>query len=208
MSTVRVPVDGGALAVTVTGHGRPLLFLHGDGYDRHSWDATIRLLADRYHCVAPDRRGSGDSAAPPADDWAVLASDVAAVAGSAGAIGGPAPVIVGHSWGAKIGLVYAAAGHPAAGVFCVDTVAFGPGGTLQEDVYDRISCPVAAVFGTEGERQHESWPYTPSTVAAFSARHPGIAVHWLPAGHDIPGTFPEELAVLVDRFAAGCMLVQ
>ncbi len=39
----------------------PLLLLHGTRDHAHSWDWTARRLRDRYHVIAPDWRGHGDS---------------------------------------------------------------------------------------------------------------------------------------------------
>jgi pimeloyl-ACP methyl ester carboxylesterase len=42
-----------------------LLLLHGTRDHAHSWDWTARRLSDRYHVIAPDLRGHGDS------QWAI-----------------------------------------------------------------------------------------------------------------------------------------
>jgi pimeloyl-ACP methyl ester carboxylesterase len=39
----------------------PLLLLHGTRDHAHSWDWAARRLQDRYHVIAPDLRGHGDS---------------------------------------------------------------------------------------------------------------------------------------------------
>jgi pimeloyl-ACP methyl ester carboxylesterase len=39
----------------------PLLLIHGTRDHAHSWDWTARRLQDRYHLLAPDLRGHGDS---------------------------------------------------------------------------------------------------------------------------------------------------
>ena len=38
-----------------------LLFLHGGNQSAHSWDLVSLHLADRFHIIAPDFRGHGDS---------------------------------------------------------------------------------------------------------------------------------------------------
>ncbi len=46
------------------GSGLPVaLFLHGGGLTCHSWDLVCLAFRDRFHCLAPDQRGHGDS------DW-------------------------------------------------------------------------------------------------------------------------------------------
>jgi pimeloyl-ACP methyl ester carboxylesterase len=39
----------------------PLLLLHGNRDHAHNWDWTAERLQDRYHIIAPDLRGHGDS---------------------------------------------------------------------------------------------------------------------------------------------------
>jgi pimeloyl-ACP methyl ester carboxylesterase len=40
----------------------PLILLHGNADHARSWDWTARALHDRFHVIAPDLRGHGDSA--------------------------------------------------------------------------------------------------------------------------------------------------
>lgn len=46
------------------GTGAPALFLHGGALTAHTWDLVCLALSPRYHCVALDLRGHGES------DWA------------------------------------------------------------------------------------------------------------------------------------------
>lgn len=39
----------------------PLLFLHGGNQSARTWDIICLALADRFHCIALDQRGHGDS---------------------------------------------------------------------------------------------------------------------------------------------------
>lgn len=199
--TVHVPVPGGHLAVTDAGAGPPVVLLHGSDSDRSLMDRLIGHLAAGWRCLAPDRRGAGDSTAPTDDHdptWDTLVADVRTVVDWAGA---QRPLVAGWSWGAKIALAYAAAGHPCGGVFCIDGAAWGWDGTLHEDLYDRIRCPVRMVFATVPGWREPPWPYTPESVAAFSARHPELLVSWLPSGHDIANQAPGDLARLLHEFA-------
>jgi pimeloyl-ACP methyl ester carboxylesterase len=199
--TVHVPIEGGYLSVTEAGTGPPLLLLHGSDSDRSAMDLLIGHLGPKWRCLAPDRRGVGDSTAP-ADDgdpsWDTLTDDVLVVVRWAEA---KRPLVAGWSWGAKIALAYAAAGHPCADVFCIDGAAWGWDGSLHEDLYDRIQCPVRMVFAAVPSWREPPWPYTPETVADFSARHPDVLISWLPCGHDIPNQLPGELAQLLGDFA-------
>lgn len=97
---------------TVTLNGRPcflrhwgnerlpkLLLLHGFPEFGGAWADLAPLLAHRFHCIAPDQRGYGQSWAPEAvSDYATpkLVSDMAALIGDA-------PIaVLGHDWGAAV----------------------------------------------------------------------------------------------------------
>ena len=42
----------------------PLLMLHGYPEYSGAWEDLAPLLSDRFHCIAPDQRGYGQSWAP------------------------------------------------------------------------------------------------------------------------------------------------
>ncbi len=84
----------------------PLLMIHGGRDHCRNWDWVAERLRDRYHIIAPDLRGHGDSA------WAVGASyseinyvyDIAQLVHQRTS----APVtIIAHSMGGSIALLYA-----------------------------------------------------------------------------------------------------
>jgi pimeloyl-ACP methyl ester carboxylesterase len=78
----------------------PLLMLHGFPEWGGAWADLAPHLAHRFHCIAPDQRGYGQSWAPPeVSDYATskLIGDMAAL------IGTDAPVtVLGHDWGATV----------------------------------------------------------------------------------------------------------
>jgi epoxide hydrolase 4 len=77
-----------------------LLMLHGFPEYGGAWADLAPLLADRFHCIAPDQRGYGGSFAPD-DVGEYTASKL--VADMAALIGDDGPVIVmGHDWGASV----------------------------------------------------------------------------------------------------------
>jgi pimeloyl-ACP methyl ester carboxylesterase len=49
------------LQVTESGHGIPLLLVHGFPLDHSMWEAQISRLSNRCHVIAPDLRGFGGS---------------------------------------------------------------------------------------------------------------------------------------------------
>lgn len=76
-----------------------LLLLHGFPEYGGAWRDLAPLLAERFHCIAPDQRGYGQSWAPEAvSDYAAgkLVGDMVALIGE-----GPITVL-GHDWGAAV----------------------------------------------------------------------------------------------------------
>ena len=76
-----------------------LLMLHGFPEYGGAWAELAPLLADRFHCIAPDQRGYGQSWAPAdVSDYATskLVADMASLIGDA-----PLTVL-GHDWGASV----------------------------------------------------------------------------------------------------------
>jgi pimeloyl-ACP methyl ester carboxylesterase len=114
------------------GSGEPILFLHGGTLTCHSWDLVCLALRERFHCVALDLRGHGDSAW--AENYAMQAyvSDVAAVIAD---FGWARVHMVGMSLGGIIAAHYAAtAGSRAASLAMVDVapnVDFGAVGPMR-----------------------------------------------------------------------------
>ena len=49
----------------------PLLFLHGGALTAHTWDLCCLALRDRFHCLALDQRGHGDSDWAPDVDYSI-----------------------------------------------------------------------------------------------------------------------------------------
>jgi pimeloyl-ACP methyl ester carboxylesterase len=56
-----IGVNGIQLYYTKTGHGRPLLMVHGNGEDHTIFDEAINVLKEHYTCYAVDSRGHGKS---------------------------------------------------------------------------------------------------------------------------------------------------
>jgi pimeloyl-ACP methyl ester carboxylesterase len=85
----------------------PMLLVHGGGAHARWWDFVGPALTTRFHVLALDQRGHGDS--PWAEQWAYgsrhYVADLEAVIDGWG-LG--APVLVGHSMGGHSVMVYAA----------------------------------------------------------------------------------------------------
>lgn len=64
MEHVTIRANGAAFHVARTGHGKPLLLLHGWPEFWLTWKPVMARLAGRYTLIAPDLRGFGDSDKP------------------------------------------------------------------------------------------------------------------------------------------------
>lgn len=104
------------IAYDVAGQGPPVAFIHGLASYRQMWAPVTDLLTSEVTCVRVDLLGHGESG--PAADYSMLAQ-VAAVHEVVERLGLGQPTLVGHSLGANVAAVYAAA-HGSHAVICVD----------------------------------------------------------------------------------------
>jgi pimeloyl-ACP methyl ester carboxylesterase len=106
--TRRVDLGTITLAVTETGDGPPILFLHGFPENGTAWRKVAKLLSSRFRCIMPDLRGYGLSDQPTAvEDYAIdhLIADIDALAD---ALNLATFALAGHDWGGLLAWWYAA----------------------------------------------------------------------------------------------------
>jgi pimeloyl-ACP methyl ester carboxylesterase len=85
--------------------GEPLLLLHGLADSGAVWISLAEDLGDRYHCIAPDLRGHGDSDKP---DRGYRCQDIIAdLDALMDRLGWSEAHVVAHSWSAKVASVWA-----------------------------------------------------------------------------------------------------
>jgi pimeloyl-ACP methyl ester carboxylesterase len=122
-TSVRVPASGGLTLHLLewSRDGVPLLFVHGFGNDAHVWDDLAPAVAAYYRTLALDLRGHGDSDRDPEAryDYEHHLADLEAVTA---ALGVDRLVLVGHSLGGRIAMLFAGR-HPErmAGLAIVDS---------------------------------------------------------------------------------------
>jgi esterase len=87
--------------------GPPMVLLHGGNSAAADWDDLATAFADTYRVTAPDLRGRGWSDWDPQQDYTVAAT-VADTEAWRAQLGLDHVVLVGHSFGAVVALVYAA----------------------------------------------------------------------------------------------------
>jgi pimeloyl-ACP methyl ester carboxylesterase len=130
--------DGPTIAYDVVSDGPLVVFIHGLTSFRQTWNPITALLAPDFTCVRMDVRGHGASSAAPEYSMQSLVGDARAVIEEVG-LGEPA--VVGHSLGASIAAVYAAA-HGARVVVCVDqSLRFGELAALVQAHADDLRSP-------------------------------------------------------------------
>jgi len=82
--------------------GRPsLVLLHGGGANAHWWEHLAPAFADRFHVVALDFRGHGESSWPAAPYAGAFSDDLDALLAH---LGQEDALLMGHSMGARIAL--------------------------------------------------------------------------------------------------------
>lgn len=96
----------------------PLVLVHGMRDHARSWDWIAAALADRWHVIAPDLRGHGDSFHAGASGYG-LAAFVLDLADLIDALALATVALVGHSLGGAIALRYAAAFPERVRTLCV-----------------------------------------------------------------------------------------
>jgi pimeloyl-ACP methyl ester carboxylesterase len=98
--------------------GRPaVVLLHGAAANAHWWDHLAPALAERFHVVALDFRGHGDSDFPEELLAGAFRDDLEALLEHLGA---PEAALVGHSLGAHVALGHAASGAPTRALVLID----------------------------------------------------------------------------------------
>ena len=126
-------VQGVKLHYLTSGHGAPILLLHGYAETSLMWRPLMPALADRFTVIAPDLPGIGDSAIP-ADglDMKAAAVRIHALMSS---LGFQKAEVVGHDIGLMVAYAYAAM-YPAETTKLVVMDAFLPGVAGWEAVYN------------------------------------------------------------------------
>lgn len=87
-----------------------VLLLHGIAQQSHSWDLISLSLSNRYHVIALDARGHGETQWPPDGDYSIEAHQ-RDLDGFVKAIGLDRFIIIGHSMGGRNAYVYTSQ-HP------------------------------------------------------------------------------------------------
>lgn len=102
-----IQVDGYRYCVAETGKGKALVLLHGIVGSIYDWRFVLEPLSKKYHVIAIDMLGSGESDMPKKADYSVPAQ-ARRVKGVLDALEVKKATIVGNSYGGGIALMLAA----------------------------------------------------------------------------------------------------
>lgn len=181
MRALRLPVRGLELNALVRGEGPLTVLLHGWLDHARSFDALAPLLPGR--TIALDHRGHGDSSWGPEAAFYHLVEYVADLDGALAVINAASdgPVrIVGHSMGAIIGLLYAAARPDR--VSHVTMIDGAPFIVTPPEVPDRISSWLEDLRGSRKRRLVASFEDAEERLRRFNPQLPPAAAALLARG--------------------------
>ena len=177
--TIEVPA--GELSYIDRGHGRPVVFVHGNPSSAEEFVPVMAMLGDGVRCVAPDHVGFGRSSKPP--DWDYLPTSHAA---NLALLLDPldlhdATVVVGD-WGGPIGLSWVL-NHPerVGRVVITNTWLWPVDRSLYYQAFSKL---MGGPLGRWATRNHnafarlvvrQAWgratPLTPELHASFTSVH-------------------------------------
>ena len=108
-TTRDVAARGARIRFVEAGRGPPLLLVHDYLSSRVAWEDVLPLLTDRFHVIAPDLPGFGESEKPPPSryryDFAAFAESLVDLVAAMGLV---RPSVCGHAMGGAVALTLAA----------------------------------------------------------------------------------------------------
>jgi pimeloyl-ACP methyl ester carboxylesterase len=165
-------LDGVFLHVLLRGDAtqRPLVLLHGGGANAHWWDHLAPAFAGRFHVVALDFRGHGDSDHPANLETGAFARDLEALLQHLGARD---PVLMGHSMGGHVALDHAARSAQVRALVAIEIVRGAPS---RERRAMRLALAMRRTYRTR-EEAIERFRFLPPAPHASEALRASIAGH-------------------------------
>lgn len=126
----------------------PLVLLHGGGANAHWWDAVAPALAERFHVVALDFRGHGDSDHPEERLTGAFQSDLEALLAH---LGDARAILMGHSMGGHVAMSHAATCADDARPRALIAVEVARGGARREKRRMRLALAARRTYATREE---------------------------------------------------------
>lgn len=214
--------DGDIYVRRYEGHGPETLLVHGGGCDVTTWDQLVPLV--RGHCTAIDLRAHGRSDPHAVFTFAGITDDIARVVA---ALELDRPTIVGHSLGGHAGLEFASRRNYRGGLVALDgpaslsankdedagvderwaTILGEVRGQDIASLIDRLPAPALFVLCNEFTAGPDQDNLAAAAVAEreelatyLAKRRPDLSVEWLPTGHMLFHSMPDETATLINQF--------
>ena len=102
-----VSVDGTNLHFVIKGSGPPVVLIHGNPGSCQDWTRLYTPLAARYQAMAFDRPGHGHSDRPNHGGAVTVDVQARLLCAALDQLRVERPILVGHSWGGALAMVYA-----------------------------------------------------------------------------------------------------
>lgn len=150
-----IDLDGGTrLAYTVSGEGNPMILMHGWGCNADTLASVEKTAAESHKVYNIDFPGFGKSPEPE-QVWGVE-DYTRAVENFVRALGIERPVLLGHSFGGRVGLLYASR-NPVDRLILVDAAGVKPKRPLSYYMkvysFKLMKRIYTLIYGKEGARQ-------------------------------------------------------
>jgi len=102
-----VNVDGSNFHFVIKGNGPPIVLIHGNPGSCQDWSRLYAPLSSRYQALAFDRPGHGHSDRPNHNGGLTVEVQAKLLCAALDQLRVEQPILVGHSWGGALALVYA-----------------------------------------------------------------------------------------------------
>jgi len=102
-----VNIDGVDLHFVIKGSGQPVVLIHGNPGSCQDWSRLYTPLARRYQTMAFDRPGHGHSDRPNHGGQVTVEVQARLLCAALDQLRVEKPILVGHSWGGALALIYA-----------------------------------------------------------------------------------------------------
>ncbi|HSV33263.1 MAG TPA: alpha/beta hydrolase [Pyrinomonadaceae bacterium] len=101
-----VTIEGTRLHFAIKGAGRPVVLIHGNPGSSQDWVRVFSVLAAHHKIIAFDRPGHGRSQRPKHEE-ATVEVQARLLHDALRQLSVQRPILIGHSWGGALALVYA-----------------------------------------------------------------------------------------------------